>query len=159
MKKIIKIIIAICAFLVMALMVTAYFTNEAKWIGIRRTGETGDAVIPVEIKNVNNNPVPVNISNYGMKEYTTTIIGNGTNQTDVVFNSLLEHLIIQPDTNEAVWSFKLTDDDSFIIYDGTTSNYTGRLGLIADVPLIGKINLTIQNVTVNGSFNIKIVYT
>ena len=99
-----------------------------------------------------------------MKQWTTTIIAtNNTiayvNVSDIVFNGLLEHLIIQPNSTSVTWRFKITDNSSYIIYDGTSIDQTGRMGLIVDLPLIGVINTTIQNVTGNVTFSIKYVYT
>lgn len=124
---------------------------------------------PIPI-NVTNNPLPVNIteypkplsvnvSNYGFKEYTATIRGNNTNISGVSFNSRLEHLIIQPNSSTVSWRFKLTDDDGIVIYDGSETDQTGRMGLIVNVPLIGQLNTTISNANENASFSVKIVYT
>ena len=137
MKKLTKVGIVILVFLLMVLVSQSYMTNQAKWVGIRRTGETGDAVIPVneaanDSLNVNitesvalniitNTPLQVNISNYGMKEYTFMIVNNGTNLSSVTFSGLLNHLIIQPNSSTVDWKFKLTDDDDYIIYDGSMS--------------------------------------
>ncbi len=161
MKKITKGIIIVLVFIVMAALVTGYLTNEMQWVGVRRTGETNDSVIPVEIKG---QPIQTNISAYGMKEWTTTIIATNytiayTNVSDISFNSLLEHLIIEPNTTTVNWRFKLTDPGGYIIYDATSIDQTGRMGLIVDLPLIGVINTTIQNVTENATFSIKYVYT
>ena len=82
-----------------------------------------------------------------------------TNVSDISFNSLLEHLIIEPNTTTVNWRFKLTDPGGYIIYDATSIDQTGRMGLIVDLPLIGVINTTIQNVTENATFSIKYVYT
>ncbi len=101
----------------------------------------------------------VTISSYIFKEYTTTIIGNATDESSISFNSLLEHLIIQPNTSTVNWRFKLVDPDGYTIYDGTDIDQTGRMGLIVDLPLIGIINTSIQNVTEDATFNVKIVYT
>ena len=163
MKKRYKILIIVCVFLIMAVIATGYFTNEMQWVGLRRTGETGDAVIPVY--SPSGTTLSVNITNYGMKEWTTTIISTNdtvityTNVSDISFNGLMEHLIIQPNTTTVNWRFKLTNSESYIIYDGTETDQTGRMGLIVNLPLIGVINTTIQNVTENVTFNIKIVYT
>ena len=157
-----KVLIIVLAFLIMAVIATGYFTDETQWVGVRRTGETNDSVIPVY--SPSNTTLSVNITNYGFKEWTTAIIASNyslpyTNVSDISFNSLLEHLIIQPNTTTVKWRFKLTDSGGYIIYDGTDIDQTGRLGLIVDLPLIGIINFTIQNSTENATFRIKTIYT
>ena len=162
MKKY-KILVIILVFLIMAVIATGYFSNEMQWVGVRRTGETNDSVIPVY--SPANTTLSINVTNYGMKEWITTIISTNdtiltyTNVSDISFNGLLEHLIIQPNTTTVNWRFKLTDPEGYIIYDATYIDQTGRMGLIVDLPLIGVINTTIQNVTENATFSIKYVYT
>ena len=65
-----------------------------------------------------------------------------------------------PNDTSATYRFKLTQDsDGTIIYDATGLDYTGRTGVIVNVPLIGQINITIQNASLPMDTSVKIVYT
>ncbi len=70
MKKITKGIIIVLVFIVMAALVTGYLTNEMQWVGVRRTGETNDSVIPISVKG--NAPLGINRSKYIFEEWTTS---------------------------------------------------------------------------------------
>ncbi len=155
MKLIYKLIIGALFIITLSLIGIADFTDESRYVGVRKTGDTGDSIIPISSPDA----LLVNISNYGMKEYTTVIIDNNTNVSTINFDGPLEHLIIEPNITTSTWRFKLVDPDGWTIYDGTSISQEGRLGLIVDLPLLGVTNLTIQNVSANTQFRIKIVYT
>ena len=59
---------------------------------------------------------------------------------------------------EITYQFKLTDDDGFIIYDGTSIDKTGGMGLLLNLPLIGYLNITMLNADYNVIFDIKLTY-
>ncbi len=92
MKINIKWILIVIVVLILATSVYAAFTDESRIFGVQKTGDSGDSVIPTSTKKL----LPINVSAHGMKKWTTNIIGNRINVSDIYFDGKMKHLIINP---------------------------------------------------------------
>lgn len=92
------------------------------------------------------------------KKYIVKIKGSGAQKNTIKMRGMAEHLIVEPDSDDTIWSLKIIDKEGDVIFD--KRNHSGRLDDKDGLP-IGKDDseiLTMNFYKVSKNEDIKIIF-